>query len=232
MTVNSKKLPGITQQLSLGVWQELCNLGLERRFRAGSRMLQQGDSGTHLLALTEGLVKVIRREESGETTLLAFRGAGDLLGEVAVFDNQARIADVVALRPCKAVILEARRFRAFVERRGLVMELMQQTLARLRESDLRHAELMTLPLCARLARSLVRLADLTAPSPLGLEPLQLTGLTQEELAQAIGVSRNAVVGGLQQLREARAIETARRTITIRDMEALRHWAKAEAVEGL
>jgi CRP-like cAMP-binding protein len=232
MTANFRKPAGNGQQLSLEVWQELHSLGSERRFRTGSRMLRQGDAGTHLLALTEGLVKVVRREESGETTLLAFRGPGDLLGEVAVFDNRARIADVVALRPCRAVVLEARRFQAFVEHRGLVMDLMRQTLGRLRESDLRHAELMTLPLCARLARSLVRLADLTAPGPIGLAPLRLTGLTQEELAQAIGVTRNAVVCGLQRLREAGAVETARRTITIQDMDLLRLWAKADSAESI
>ncbi|MEU3147599.1 MULTISPECIES: Crp/Fnr family transcriptional regulator [unclassified Streptomyces] len=223
---------GSRQQLSQNVWKALCGLGQERRYPAGSRMLRQGDPGTHLLALTAGLVKVVRHEESGETTLLAFRGPGDLLGEVAVFDDRARIADVVALRPCRAVVLEAHRFQAFVEQHGLLMELMRQTLGRLRESDLRHAELMTLPLCARLARMLVRLADLTAPSPTVHTPLRLTGLTQGELAQAIGVTRNAVVSGLQQLREAGAVETARRSVTVQDMETLRLWAKPGASDEL
>lgn len=194
-------------------------------------MLRQGDAGLHLLALTEGLVKVIRREENGETTLLAFRGVGDLLGEGTTFDSrQLRIADVIALRPCRAVVLEAGRFRAFVESRGLVTDVMRQTLARLRESDLRHAELMTLSLCTRLARTLVRLVHLTTPAA-GNAPLLLTGLTQEELAQSIGVSRNAVVVGLQRLRDAGAVETARRAITIRDMNVLRAWAR-EAPGGL
>lgn len=191
-------------------------------------MLRQGEPGTRLLALVDGLVKVVRREENGETTLLAFRGPGDLLGEVAVFDHRTRIADVVALRPCRAMVLEAARFRAFVENRGLVMDLMQQTIARLRESDLRHAELQRLPLHTRLARSLVRLADLMGPAHAGTAPLRLTGLTQEELAQAIGVTRNAVVGGLHELRRAGAVETGRRVITIRDMDTLRVWAAGVA----
>ncbi|MFI6420802.1 Crp/Fnr family transcriptional regulator [Streptomyces sp. NPDC050842] len=224
MTVDDREASGRGRRLAPDVWRELCGLGVERRYRAGGTMLRQGESGTHLLALTDGLVKVIRREESGESTLLAFRGPGDLLGEVAVFDHQARIADVIALRPCKAVMLEAERFRAFVEDRGLVMELMQQTLARLRESDLRHAELQRLPLHTRLARSLVRLADLMGPVGAGAAPLRLTGLTQGELAQAIGVTRNAVVGSLQELRQAGAVETGRRVITICDMEILRMWA--------
>lgn len=232
MTANIGISPGSGHQLSSEVWQGLCGLGREQRYLAGSRMLRQGDTGTHLLALVDGLVKVIRREESGATTLLAFRGPGDLLGEVAVFDDGTRIADVVALRPCRVVLLEARRFKAFVERRGLAMDLMRQTLGRLHESDLRHVELVTLPLCARLARSLVRLVDLTMPGHAGSTPLHLTGLTQEELAQALGVTRNAVVVGLQQLRAAGAVQTARRAITIRDMEVLRLWAKGEGVNGL
>lgn len=188
-------------------------------------MLRQGDPGLHLLALTQGLVKVIRREEDGETTLLAFRGVGDLLGEGSAFDlRQLRIADVVALRPCKAVVLERKKFRDFVESENLVLEVMQQTLARLRESDLRRAELMTLPLPARLARALVRLVRLNSAAA-DTEPLVLTGLTQEELAQYIGVSRSAVVTGLQQLRDVGAIETARRAVTIRDLTVLHTWAR-------
>ncbi|MEU6623660.1 Crp/Fnr family transcriptional regulator [Streptomyces litmocidini] len=230
MTVDSREVPGGDQRLSQDVWRELCGLGTARRFRAGSTLLRQGESGTHLLALTDGLVKVIRREENGESTLLAFRGPGDLLGEVAVFDRRARIADVIALRPCTAVMLEAERFRAFVEDRGMVMDLMRQTLARLRESDLRHAELQRLSLSTRLARSLVRLADLMGPVRPDAAPLRLTGLKQEELAQAVGVSRNAVVGSLQELRQMGAVETGRKVITIRDMETLRKWAYGSAHE--
>ncbi|MFF5424374.1 MULTISPECIES: Crp/Fnr family transcriptional regulator [unclassified Streptomyces] len=232
MTVDPGKRPARTERLSDEVWRELCGLGVERHFRAGSTLLRQGEAGTYLLALTQGLVKVIRREENGETTLLAFRGPGDLLGEVAVFDLQKRIADVVALRPCRAVRLEAETFRTYVERRGMVMALMRQTLARLRESDMRLAELQRLPVLTRLARTLVRLADLTGPVPPGTAEWGLTGLTQEEIAQAIGVTRNAVVTGLQELRQTGAVETGRRVIEIRDMEALRVWAKTEHVEGM
>ncbi|WUH92669.1 Crp/Fnr family transcriptional regulator [Streptomyces sp. NBC_00433] len=221
--------------LSVDLWSEILAQGSERRFRAGSVMLRQGDTGTHLLALTKGLAKVVSRDRDGTATLLAFRGPGDMLGEVAVFDGGTRIADVIALSPCSAVILEAARFRAFVEQRRLVMDLMRQAMARLRESDLLRSELLTLPLVVRLARTLVRLVDLADPNsathsasvPLSVSraPLRLTGLTQEELAQSIGVTRNAVGSGLRQLRASGAVETARREIMIKDLETLLLWAK-------
>lgn len=198
-------------------------------------MLRQGDPGTHLLALTQGIAKVVSWDREGVATLLAFRGPGELLGEVAVFDGSTRIADVIALSPCSAVVLEAARFRLFVEQRGLVMDLMRQAMARLRESDLLRAELLTLPLVVRLARTLVRLVELADAAPgrhavpltasQRTAPLRLTGLTQVELAQAIGVTRNAVGSGLGHLRRSGAVETARREIVIKDLETLRFWAK-------
>ncbi|WP_030609083.1 Crp/Fnr family transcriptional regulator [Streptomyces sclerotialus] len=212
--------------LAEDAWSELQRLGTVRRFRARSVMLRQGAPGTHLLALTDGLAKVVCREPDGATTWLAFRGPGDLLGEVSVFNGTTRTADVVALSSCTAVVLEAERFRRFVEQHGLVMDLMRQTLSRLRESDARRAELQNVSLVVRLARSLLRLAELIGPNGVRA-PVRLAGLTQEEIAQAIGVTRNSVGTGLQQLREAGAVETARRVITIRDMRTLRHWAALE-----
>ncbi|MGC5345048.1 Crp/Fnr family transcriptional regulator [Streptomyces sp. AM 4-1-1] len=209
--------------LSDETWRELRSQGAPRSFRERSVMLRQGSAGTHLLALTEGLAKVVCREPNGVVTWLAFRGPGDLLGEVSVFNGTPRTAEVVALTPCTAVVLEADRFRRFVEQRGLVMELMRQALSRLRESDAHRTELLTLPLVARLARALLRLAELTAPGT-GPDVVRLTGLSQEEIAQAIGVTRNAVITGLHRLRESGAVETARRVIVIKDMEALRGWA--------
>ncbi|MFJ2554855.1 MULTISPECIES: Crp/Fnr family transcriptional regulator [unclassified Streptomyces] len=204
-------------------WRELCGQGTPRTFRERSVMLRQGSAGTHLLALTGGLAKVVCREPDGVLTWLAFRGPGDLLGEVSVFQGTARTAEVIALTPCTAVVLNAERFRRFVEQRGLVMDLMRQALSRLRESDAHRTELLTLPLVVRLARALLRLAELTAPGSES-DVVRLTGLSQEEIAQATGVTRNAVITGLQRLRESGAVETARRMIIIKDMKTLHDWA--------
>ncbi|MFI6694576.1 Crp/Fnr family transcriptional regulator [Streptomyces sp. NPDC050433] len=209
--------------LSDEAWRELLGQGAIRTFRERSVMLRQGSAGTHLLALTDGLAKVVCREPGGVVTWLAFRGPGDLLGEVSVFNGSPRTAEVVSLTPCTAVVLEAERFRRFVERRGLVMDLMRQALARLRESDAHRSELLTLPVVVRLARALLRLVELTAPGAES-DVVRLTGLSQEEIAQAIGVTRNAAITGLQRLRESGAVETARRAIVIKDMKMLRDWA--------
>ncbi|MGT2531171.1 Crp/Fnr family transcriptional regulator [Streptomyces nojiriensis] len=217
---------GRRRVLSDEVWRDLRSQGVTRMYSERSVMLRQGSPGTHLLALTSGLAKVVCREPNGARTWLAFRGPGDLLGEVSVFNGTSRTADVVALTPCTAVVLDAQRFVRFVEERGLVMHLMRQALARMRESDIHRAELQTLPLVVRLARTLLRLAVLTDQRAES-NAVRLMGLNQEEVAQAIGVTRNAVISGLGQLRAVGLVETARRVIVIRDVEALQRWAAAD-----
>jgi CRP-like cAMP-binding protein len=76
----------------------------ERRHPVGDTLLRQGEPGTHVLALRSGVVKVTRRERSGDLTLLAFRGPGELLGEVAVLDDAVRSASVEAISHCSARI--------------------------------------------------------------------------------------------------------------------------------
>jgi CRP/FNR family transcriptional regulator, cyclic AMP receptor protein len=212
--------------LSEEAWRELRTQGTPRRFRAREVMLRQGSPGTHLLALTEGIAKVLHREPGGAVTWLAFRGRGDLLGEVSVFHGTTRTAEVVALTPCTAVVLDAQRFQRFVDEHGLVKDLMRQAFARLRESDAHRTELLTLPVVARLARALLRLAELGGHQD-GSGGVRLSGLAQTELAQAVGVTRNAAITGLGRLREAGAVETARRVIVVKDLVALRRWAAAE-----
>ncbi|RBL81798.1 Crp/Fnr family transcriptional regulator, partial [Streptomyces cavourensis] len=62
--------------LSDETWRELRGQGVTRTFRERSVMLRQGSAGTHLLALTDGLAKVVCREPGGAVTWLAFRGPG------------------------------------------------------------------------------------------------------------------------------------------------------------
>lgn len=197
----------------------LARQGTQRPYAAGDVMLSQGSRGTYLLVLTTGLAKVVQHRRDGTVLWLAFRGPGELLGEVSVLSrgHQLRGADVVAVTPCVTHVLDAHRFRKFVEENDLHADLLDRALERTRESDEYRAELVTLPVPARLARTLRRLSTLARSR-------QLTGLTQEELAQAVGASRNSVTEALQDLREVGAVATARKVISVVDTRVLDEWA--------
>ncbi|MDX3311507.1 cyclic nucleotide-binding domain-containing protein [Streptomyces sp. ME08-AFT2] len=117
------------------VWADLLERSFERRHSAGTVLLRQGEPGTHVLAVVTGVAKVIRRERNGDLSLLAFRGPGELLGEVAVLDDGVRSANVESISPCVVGALGKADFLAFVDDHGLFPTLVRYALTRLRESD-------------------------------------------------------------------------------------------------
>ncbi|MFJ5927694.1 Crp/Fnr family transcriptional regulator [Kitasatospora sp. NPDC092948] len=204
----------LRQLMGESVWSAMLDGALVRRHPIGSTLLRQGEEGQHVLALVGGVAKVLRHERGGELTLLAFRGPGELLGEVAVLDGGVRSANVLSITDCTVAVLAKPTFLHFVAARGLYPVLVRYALARLRESDLARAGGDILP---RLAAALLTLADLSA-APSG-EPVELA-LTREELAQHLGVSRNTVSAGLGDLGPF-GVQPARKRILLTDLPALR-----------
>jgi len=145
------------------------------------------------LVLASGSVAITARNPQGERILLAVRGSGELLGELAVLDKGDRSATVIATEPCAVHTVPALEFDRFVARHNLMVTLLHHAISRIRESEQIRLELATATVPIRLASALVRLAAPTGRFP--TEPVRIQ-LTQEELAQLIGASRNAVVNAL------------------------------------
>ncbi|MFF9757833.1 Crp/Fnr family transcriptional regulator [Streptomyces sp. NPDC014344] len=140
------------------VWADLLEHSFERRHPAGSVLLRQGESGTHVLAVVTGVAKVIRQERNGDLSLLAFRGPGELLGEVAVLDDGVRSANVESISQCVVGVMGKAEFLAFVSRHSLFPVLVRYALTRLRESDEARGGG---DVRARLATALVHLIDIS-----------------------------------------------------------------------
>jgi CRP-like cAMP-binding protein len=204
------------------MWEQLLASGIGRRYHSGDVILRQGDPPTHVLLLVSGRVKVLLALPSDEI-LLAIRGPGDLLGEIAVLggEDDGRSATVVAVDPCVTSVVPANRFRALIRSAGLADELLHGAMQRLREGEIWRAEMAVLPAGPRLVRALVRLAV-----PGTSEPMDV-GLSQAEIGQAVGLSRGVVAAELSRLREQGVVVTARRRIIIIDMPRLRALAESE-----
>ncbi|MFI6899699.1 Crp/Fnr family transcriptional regulator [Nonomuraea sp. NPDC050394] len=197
-------------------WHALIEEGIPRRYAAGDVLLQQGAPGSHVLVLTLGQVKVVRLEPDGGELLLAIRGPGELLGELAVLDGGDRSATVSALSACLAYMVSAERFHQIVHRFDLHGMLIRRGVHRLREGEDVRADLAGLPAVMLVARTLLRLA-------IGPE----VSLSQSDLAAATGLSRSAVAAELAALRRMGIVVTARRRVGIEDFDALRRAAWCE-----
>ncbi|MFC9619568.1 Crp/Fnr family transcriptional regulator [Streptomyces sp. NPDC056930] len=138
-----------------------------------------------------------------ERTLLAVRGAGEILGKLAVLDSQPRTATVIAAETCQIRIIPAAAFLTFVEEHELLAPLLRHAIARVRESEAVRLELATASVPLRLASALSRLVEAASVSASDLA----VRLPQTELSQMIGASRNAVVNALKPWREKDWVRT-------------------------
>ncbi|MEU9117267.1 Crp/Fnr family transcriptional regulator [Streptomyces sp. NPDC048483] len=204
------------------LWSQLRDLAPERIRPARSLLLRQGDPGTQVILLVAGSTLITLAGANGQRTLLAVRGAGELLGDLAVLDAQPRTASVIAAEPCRVHIIPAADFLAFVQKHDLLASLLRHAIARVREAETVRLELATAAVPVRLAAALGRLVD--AASATGSP--YVVRLTQAELSQLIGASRNAVGSAIKPWREQGWLDTeAGGGLLIRDMASIRAHAE-------
>src|SRR6266516_1694740 len=172
--------------------KQLRERGVQRRFRKGQALFHQGGTSDRVVVLLSGRVKVSTVTADGKEVVLAFRGPGDLLGELSAIDGDARSATVGALEPVEAAVVPASEFRAFLAVHPRVAILLLEMLARrLRDADRKRVEFGAHDTLGRVAARLVELAERYGEP--ATDGVRITlPLSQEELAGWTGSSREAV----------------------------------------
>jgi CRP-like cAMP-binding protein len=170
-------------------------------------------------------VKAVTFTDEGREVVLGFMGPGDLVGEVATIESKPRSATVVALEPVSAWALASRDFWALLDQHPRVWVLVHRiVIHRLRMADRQRKEFSGSNTLGRVSRRLVDLAEQHGIEEADGVTITLP-LSQEELAGWTGASREAVTKALRTLRDLGWIETGRRSISVRDREALRRFVR-------
>jgi CRP/FNR family cyclic AMP-dependent transcriptional regulator len=209
-------------------WEdELAELrGRVRRWPAGAVLFREGDRSDWVMLLRAGRVKVTCSTAAGNEVVLWILGPGELLGELSVLGERDRAVSATTLEPVTGLSLPSSAFAGFLRARPVVVVALLRLLGRrLRDAEDKLVEFSSLDTLGRVTRRLVELADrFGARCPAGLR-ITLP-LSQQELAGWTGSSRIATAKALRVLRDHGWIETGRREIIIRDLNALRHRAGA------
>ena len=200
--------------------QALFALGIRRRYPRGTSIFHERQEADSVVLILAGYLKVTRATSAGREALLAFRGPGELVGELGAIDRKARSANAVAVEDVDALVVPASQFMRFLHEDARRTSLLLESLsARLRECASRLLELSAYDTTGRLAARLLELAELHGEPGGGGIRITLP-ITQEELAASVGASREATTKALHNLRELGWLKTARREITVLDLEAL------------
>ena len=166
--------------------------------RAETRMLQRNDvafteedSADELFVIRDGRVAIAQRSPEGKESVVALLEAGDLFGEMPLFDGQGRSATARALETTEVIAVAYGPIREALEERPTVLWDVVELLAlRLRSANAALADSMFLDVTGRTAKRLLELAgdsdDFVLP------------VTQEELAGMVGASRERVNKAISQ----------------------------------
>jgi CRP/FNR family transcriptional regulator, cyclic AMP receptor protein len=187
-------------------------------------LMRQGERGDHVAVVLAGRFRVVVTTRTGRSILLAVRGPGTMMGDLAAIDGGPRSATVSALEPARVRTIANALVREVVRRRPEVMwSMLVTTAGRLRAADMRFVGVATDSTRTRVARVLLEIgAQHGKPTDDGIR-VDLP-VSQEELASLVAASREGVNAALSQLRREGTITTRRMAVTIQDLDALREVA--------
>jgi CRP-like cAMP-binding protein len=144
---------------------------------------------------------------------------GDVFGEIAMLDGKDRTADATAMAETELLVVPRRSLIGLLQRRpDLCIRLLLVLCDRLRRTNEQVEDLAFLDLEARIAKTLVRLAEETA-EPTSQKPVGVK-ISQRALGELVGGSRESVNKHLQDWKRAGIIELEKGAIRIRDLDAL------------
>ena len=197
----------------------------EVRARKGQVIFVEGEPGDRLYVIVEGKVTLGHGAGDGRETLLAVLGPGEMFGELSLFDPGRRTATATALTDAVVLGLGRDSLRPWLTGRPEVAEKLLQALAqRLRRTEDAMADLVFSDVPGRVAKALLELADkfgVVRDSELFVEH----DMTQEELAQLVGASRETVNKALAEFVNRAWLRVEQRSVTILDIERLQRRAK-------
>lgn len=210
--------PTFWDALDPGDARELAALCGPRRFERGELPIYESQVPGDVLFLRSGRVK-IRLVSGRHEAVLAFRGPGDIVGELAAVDDQPRSATVCAVTPVEARALPAAAFRAFLlSHPKAALVLLALLSGRLRDADAKRIEFMRDTVDQRAAARLLEFGARFGSDEGGRT---VVPITEEELAGAVFASVRQVQRTLKVMRSLGYIETDRRgDIRILDAAAI------------
>ena len=193
---------------------------VRRRYPGGQILFHIGDEGGSLHIIERGRVKVTIPSYSGEELILAILGAGEILGELSLFDGKPRSATVQALENTETLCLHRKDVLELMRNRfDLVERILEVLSRRIRDTDLLLADRHFLGINTRLARKILDLGDAFGMQD-GKQIRIDMKITQKDLAAMIGATRESINKELKVLRNQGVVRTHDGTIEILNREIL------------
>ena len=186
----------------------------------GSILFKEGDGGEHLYVIVDGKLKLGTSSGDGRENLLSILGPGEMFGELSLFDPGPRTATATAVTDAKLLSLSHEKVIPWLKQNPEVsLQLLTRLSQRLRRTNEAVGDLVFSDVPGRVAKALIDLGDrFGKTTPEGL--LVNHDLTQEELAQLVGASRETVNKALADFAGRGWLKLDGRSVLIADVDRL------------
>ena len=207
---------GFLATASIALQALMIKLAQEKTLKKGEVLFEQGDTGDSLYAIATGALEFSVLSEEGRKLSLDVMRDGAMFGEIALFDPGPRTATVMAIEPTKVWgIKNADVLAALRNEPELGVDMIQLAGQRMRWMGQQLRDQVFLPLPTRLAQKILYLAD-----GHGVQSSTIK-LSQSELAEFVGASREAVSKTLAVWKREGTIDLGRGALRILDADNLR-----------
>jgi CRP-like cAMP-binding protein len=190
------------------------------RYPAGHEIFAKDDPGQSMMAVLRGTVKMSSVSPEGKEIVFNIMNPGDCFGEIALLDGDERSADAVAMKDCELLVLNRRDFMPILEHRAdICMMLLRILCQRLRQTSEQVEDVLFRHLDSRIAKALLRLAESASLHGVRSTTVEIR-VSQQDLADMAGGSRESVNKQLQVLQSQGLIDLGKGSILIHDVNAI------------
>jgi len=192
----------------------------EVKLARGQILFKEGDAGDQLFVVVDGKLKLGTTSNDGRENLLSILGPGDMFGELSLFDPGPRTATATAVVDSKLLALANDRVIGWVKEHPQVsLQLLGRLAQRLRKANDVLSDLVFADVPGRVAKAIIELGErFGTQKPDGLHVNH--ELTQEELAQLVGASRETVNKALADFASRGWIKLEPRAVIVIDYERI------------
>ena len=203
--------------LSTEIIERLCAYAKMKEIKRGATIFTKGEPGQSMFAVCSGTVKISVPSSEGKDAVFNFINEGGIFGEIALLDGHPRTADAIAITKCQLMMIDRRDFLPMISSYPeLATKIIDVLCTRLRHTSEQVEDIVFLDLPGRLAKALLRLAGGRETSAKS----QKIAITQREIGQVIGMSRESTNKQLRDWQRRKWIRLERGGIVILQHVAL------------
>lgn len=195
------------ERLDSTILAEVAEAAQSRDWPAGMTLFQRGEAGDYMVALVRGRIRLAVSTPQGRELVLRHAEAGDVFGELSLFDGAPRSAEATALVDSTGFVLGKRDFDLIAQRQpGLQIAVTRYLCRMLRDTTGQLEGIALYNLEARVARFLLFTLRHIHGDDLPPDALLRLEIKQSDIAAVLGASRPKVNRALQALRDAGVVQ--------------------------